>query len=75
MHKKFCLDGHPVASIVDCRQHLTKLTTWPPRRLETATTEMTTTQDSDNFCIRSNELSDFKKVAQFVHVIRAGAPT
>ena len=74
----FVLNGHPIASIVDCcRQNITNLTCWVSRRAETATAQLPTTRGGDKVRIRSNELSDLnsQELAKFVHLIRAGAPT
>jgi hypothetical protein len=73
-----CLDGLPIASIVDCRpQNIANLTTRPSRRLKTAASEIATTDGSEHSRIRSNELCDLntQDLAQFVHLVRAGAPT
>ena len=74
----FCSDGHPIASIADCRrQHIANFTARTSRRVEITTVEMTATPGGDNFRIRSNELSDLntRQPAQFEHSIRVGAST
>ena len=75
MRKDFDLAGRSVAAIAYCRrQHITNLVIWPSCEVETAAAEMTPAHD--NFRIRSNALSGLntQELAQFEHLIRAGAP-